>query len=239
MANNYKEESRESAPIPKNFAAGDTFLGYEIKWLNLIQAIILGCIPLFVSYGFISTYFYTDGTIQFSMTMVITVGFAAFGYFGIDNITPFEYIGNVLNFRKRKRKTFYNPRVKTEYKSIFVEKTEGNQLLPKDKIMEFYKKYIEKRNQIDQQNARALFDDDYDSSLYFEEDFAVLDKPEEYMTTKEIKEKRKAQRKASKKKMKDSEQKTKQKKSKKKKGSVTTDEKDTEQTNKTKFFKAK
>lgn len=239
MANNYREEARESAPIPKNFAAGDTFLGYEVKWLNAIQAIVLGSIPLLVSYGIISKYFYTDGVTQFSITLMITIGFAGFGYFGIDNITPFEYIYNIMNFRKRKRKTFYNPRVKTEYKSIFVEQTEGNQLLPKEKIMELYKKYIDKRNLADQQNARALFEDDYDSTLYFEDDFAVLDKPEEYMTKKELKEKRKQQAKASKMQSKNNAKKAKKSKSKKQKGSSELDEKDTEQTNKTRFFKAK
>lgn len=239
MASEYREEARESAPIPRNFAAGNTFLGYEIKWLNLIQAFILGSIPLYVSYGIVSKYFYTDATYQFSITITAMIGFAIFGYFGIDNITPFEYIWNVLNFRKRKRKTFYNPRVKTEYKSIFVEKTEGNQILPKEKIMEFYKKYIEKRNQIDQQNARALFDDEYDDTLYFEEDFAVLDKPEEYMTKKEIKEKHKKQKEVEKKKLKENSKKAKKSKPKKKKGSFDLNEKADEQTNKTKFFKKK
>ena len=199
MANDqFKDESLESAPIPQNFAAGNTFLGYEIKYMNIIQAVVLGIIPIYVGYGIINKYFYVDQQMLFSLVAVFTVGFAYLGFAGIDNVTPGEYLWNYIMFKKNYRKTFYNPRVKTEYISIFAEQSEANTVLPKEKIMEFYNKFIEKRNKADQMAAHTMEEADYNEGMFFEEDFLVMNKPVEYMTKKEIKEMKKREKKAEK-----------------------------------------
>lgn len=182
-------------PIPENFASDGTFLGYEIKLLNIAQAIGFGAIPFAITFGIINKYFYI-GTTTIVITCMIAAGLAYLGFFGINHETPLEYLIKYINFRRNARKTYYNPRVKTEAKSIFEEKNEEAEVLPREKIMKVYNEFLEKRNLSDQKLAHELEEREYDGEVFFEEDFAVVDKPIEYMDKKEKKQKEKEDKKA-------------------------------------------
>lgn len=182
-------------PIPENFAADGTFLGYEIKVLNIIQAVVFASIPFLIVYGIIDKYFVT-GTTTLVFTVMAALGLAYLGFFGINHETPLEYLIKYIEFRRNARKTYYNPRVKIEARSIFEEKNEEAEVLPREKIMKIYNEFLEKRNLSDQKIAHELEEKEYDGEIFFEEDFSIVDKPLEYMDKKERKQKEKEEKKA-------------------------------------------
>lgn len=196
---NEEKETIVVIPIPENFASEGTFLGYELKPLNIIQAIVLGAIPIFINYGIIYKYFVIDFLALLGVTAVFSCAFAYIGFAGIDNVTPLEYLMKVLVFRKKERVTFFNPRVKKEIISLYEEKNnEASQPLPRDKVMKMYKEFIAKRNLADQQKAREAENIFGDEQIYFEDDFLVTNKPEEYMSDAELKKLKKERKKAEK-----------------------------------------
>lgn len=200
--NDEKEiETPVTVPIPKNFAADGTFLGYELKPLNIIQAIILGLIPFFVVFGFLNKIFIFNNYISLlAITGLCSLAFAYLGFAGIDNVTPLEYLLRFLNFKKKERKAYYNPRVKKEMISLSQERNnEASKTLPRDKVMKIYNEFLTKRNLSDQQKAHEIEDNDLGEEVYFEEDFLVMTKPKEYMTEKELKQQEKIEKKEMKK----------------------------------------
>lgn len=189
-----ENETIAVAPIPENFATGSTFLGFEIKPLNLIQAIIFGLIPIIVNFGIINKYFYVDILTLIGVTALFTVALAFLGFVGIDNVTPLEYLIKFINYKRKMRKTYYNPRVKKEMISLIAEQSEANQVLPREKVLKMYNEFLEKRNLADQAKAHEIEDNDLGEDVFFEDDFLVMDKPKEYMSDKEIKEKEKEEK---------------------------------------------
>lgn len=199
MSNN-KQERIIYAPIPENFAAEGTFLGYEIKLLNILQAGVLGIIPFLISYGLINKNFEIEnGLSLFGVTALFGLGLAYLGFAGIDHVTPLEYLYRILKFKSRERKTFFNPRVKREKISLLAEQSEINQTLPREKVLKMYNDFLEKRNIADQQRAHLFEENELDEDTYFEEDFDVMEKPVEYMSDREFKQYKKEQKKAKKK----------------------------------------
>ena len=187
-------ESIVVVPIPENFATGGTFLGFEIKPLNIIQAIVLGIIPIGINFGVIYRYFYVDILTMLGVTALFSVAFAFLGFVGIDNVTPLEYLMKIIKFKSKERKTYFNPRVKKEIVSLISEQSENTQVLPREKVIKMYNEFLEKRNLSDQARAHELENSDIGEDALFEEDFAVMDKPDEYMSDKELKEKAKKEK---------------------------------------------
>lgn len=184
-------------PIPENFATEGTFLGYEIKMLNIVQAVVFAVIP-FLIFGFLDKYFepLLNVTTTLVIRVMISLGLAALGFFGINHETPLEMLIKYLNFKKNERKTYYNPRVKIEARSLLYKSDEDGELLPRDKIIKMYNDFLEKRNLSDQKFAHELEGREFDEDILFEDDFGVVEKPEEYMTAKELKEKKKEEKRA-------------------------------------------
>lgn len=199
MKNN-KQETLIYAPIPENFAAEGTFLGYEIKLLNILQAGLLGIIPFLISYGLVNKYIKINNQLSlFGVTTLFALGLAYLGFAGIDHVTPLEYLYRIIKFKSKERKTFFNPRVKREKISLLAEQSEINQTLPREKVMKMYNDFLEKRNIADQQKAHLFEESELDEDTYFEEDFEVMEKPIEYMSDREFKQYKKEQKKAKKK----------------------------------------
>lgn len=192
---NENREKNIVVPIPENFASEGTFLGYEINFLNIAQALVFGIIPFAFTFGIINKYFYI-GTTTIVITCMFALGLAYLGFFGINHETPVEYLVKYLMFRKNARKTYYNPRVKIEARSIFEEKNDEADVLPREKIMKIYNDFLKKRNLSDQKLAHELEDKEYDGEIFFEEDFAIVDKPIEYMDKKEKRQMEKEEKKA-------------------------------------------
>lgn len=201
---NENETKKYIAQIPQNFATDNSFLGYELKFLNVIQAIGFGSIPFFITYGVITKYIKFDNKLSvLSITAMFAACLAYIGFAGVDNVTPLEYLIWLIKFKKRERKTYFNPRVKKEMISLLVEQNEANQTLPREKVMKMYNDFLEKRNIADQQKAHSFEENEIEEGVYFEEDFAVMDKPVEYMTNKEIKQFKKEQKQAQRKRVKE------------------------------------
>lgn len=196
MNSERENETPVTVPIPQNFAAEGTFLGYELKPLNIIQAIVLGLIPFFISFGVLNKIFVFNVLELLSVTALCSVALAYLGFAGIDNVTPLEYLLRILKFKKRERKSYYNPRVKQEMISLTQEKNnEASKTLPRDKVLKIYNAFLAKRNILDQQKAHGIEENDLDEEVYFEEDFLIMSKPKEYMTEKEQKELEKKEKK--------------------------------------------
>lgn len=187
-----EEEQLQSTPIPKNFADGTTFLGIEIKWFNILQGIILGLIPVIIAL-ILNSFLIFYNAFSFWMTIVVlAVVLFILGFTGIDGITIGEYLYNIMMFKKKRRRTYYNPRVKTELKSSIAGRKDKTEMLPRDKIMAILDGIKAKTNLKDQEEAHKNESFELQSDMMFEDDFKVFDKPEEYMTDDEIKAKKKA-----------------------------------------------
>lgn len=209
--NKRDNETIAVAQIPENFATGSTFLGFEVKPLNLIQAIVFGVIPILISMG-INKYFYVNILTVIGVTALCSIAFAFLGFVGIDNVTPLEYLIKYINYKRNMRKTYYNPRVKKEMVSLMAEQSEANQVLPREKILKMYNEFLEKRNLADQAKAHEIEDNDLGEDVFFEDDFLVMDKPKEYMSDKEIKEKEKQEKRLTKQRLKEMKKREKQEK---------------------------
>lgn len=231
------ENKRIVAHIPQNFATDGSFLGYELKPLNVIQAVGFGLIPFFITYGVITRYIkFSNQLSVFSITALFAACLAYIGFAGVDHVTPLEYLMWLIKFKKRERKTYFNPRVKKEMVSLLVEQSEANQTLPREKVMKMYNDFLEKRNIADQQKAHSFEENEIEEGTYFEEDFAVMDKPMEYMTNKEVKQFKKEQKQAQRKRVKEAKKQERElKKNAKKKHKQS--RKDSKQTEKTKAKK--
>lgn len=209
--NKRDNETIAVAQIPENFATGSTFLGFEVKPLNLIQAIVFGIIPILISMG-INKYFYVNILTVIGVTALCSIAFAFLGFVGIDNVTPLEYLIKFINYKRNMRKTYYNPRVKKEMVSLMTEQSEANQVLPREKVLKMYNEFLEKRNLADQAKAHEIEDNDLGEDVFFEDDFLVMDKPKEYMSDKEIKEKEKQEKRLTKQRLKEMKKREKQEK---------------------------
>lgn len=209
--NKRDNETIAVAQIPENFATGSTFLGFEVKPLNLIQAIAFGIIPILISMG-INKYFYVNILTVIGVTALCSIAFAFLGFVGIDNVTPLEYLIKFINYKRNMRKTYYNPRVKKEMVSLMTEQSEVNQVLPREKVLKMYNEFLEKRNLADQAKAHEIEDNDLGEDVFFEDDFLVMDKPKEYMSDKEIKEKEKQEKRLTKQRLKEMKKREKQEK---------------------------
>lgn len=188
----------EQAPVPLNFlSSGTAFLGMELKFFNIFQAVLLAAVPPIFVFGFLNRYFIFTNVVT-TITLVIAAS-AIFGYIGLvgyNETTIGEFLIDFFKFKKNKRITYYNPRVKTEYRpSYALLETEQAQLLPREKILKMVKDIQEKTRLADQKKAHEIANAQLDETILFEDDFKVVGKSEEYMTDAELKQHRKKKRK--------------------------------------------
>lgn len=182
-----EKEQIISVPIPKN-AIKDKILGVEANWMNLVQAVLFASIPLLIGYLLNKVFIFYD-----AKTFVIVIGMAAvglgyLGLTGIDGMTLGDYLINYLNFNKNKRRTFYNPRVKTEIKSGLVNDDENTEMLPREKLNKLIENFNKKIKENDQKEAYDNMNTEDDNDDFSFEDDIELEKEK---TTKEEKGKKK------------------------------------------------
>lgn len=184
------DESPRVIFIPDNYHTGTSMFGVEIKISNAIQTIILVLIPIILNYFVIPSYFSIDrtSTVLLSFTIFCVVILGYLGLVGVNGMTLGEFVYIYLMYRKSKRKTYYNPRLKKELKPIIVEETTREEL-PRDKMLALYNQYKEK---FDEKNRQAALESemsgDYENSqIFFEDDYGIVDTPVEYMSQKEYK----------------------------------------------------
>ena len=195
--------------IPANYKTGNSILGHEIKTSNVIQGCILAMIPVIIGYGIIPKFIDVDEVSILSTVIFFSFGLGYWGFVGVNGQTLGGYIQDWFMYRKNRRKTYYNPRIKKEAIFFLDEQMSNKDMLPRDKIIQFYNKYKAHSDLKNRELAHEL-EKEFEQSeeLYFEDDSGFVAKPIEYMTAKERKmyerEQKKLQRKDAKRKEKKS-----------------------------------
>ena len=204
MARTNDEDVYRIYYIPGDYKNGTHILGktYTISWL--LQGVILALIPVVLFWFLLPA---IGLAIPSSPRIVITIVLAfilgSIGIAGINNESIVSFIGTFLNFKRKKRTAYFNPRVKTEMTASTEEVKTASEMLPRDKFISMYNKYKDEYDK--KYRDKALAEQERIggmdlSKMYFLDDAGVIDKPVEFMTEAEYKEYRKQRLKARKKK---------------------------------------
>lgn len=180
-------DKHRSYYIPPNYQNKINLLGFiSVSYSNLIQGVILGGVPLLLFVLYVKTVEWNNSF----LTIGILMFFAGFipGVVGVYNASLLSFLKIYSNYRKHKRLTVYNPRVKSEIVSADYSNIKEQMLLPKDRIRIWMEE--RKQNKITEETRKMqeqLDSFNVTDAFYFEEDEGVVDKPYEYMTAKERK----------------------------------------------------
>ena len=177
--------------IPDNFENGINFAGFNFKPIFLIEGIVLGiiffvlAIAIMFACGIRHINSSTIGICLVPCVLAIILGIK-----GINDEPLTTFFKNLRYFNSNKRTTYYNPRIKTEIKSIGYDlSNSGAYILPRDRIIALFTKY---KKALDEKNIRRLEEEKETNAfvkerMYFEDDIGVIDKPVEYMSKQEYK----------------------------------------------------
>lgn len=180
-----EQEERIYRRIPDNYENGINFAGFSFKPIFLVEGIVLGVICFGITLLIISL-FSSISSSSIGIALVPTLGALFLGIKGINDEPITTFLGNVYKFNKNKRIAYYNPRIRTNEKSIYeddINKDAG--VLPRDKIIAAFNKV---KRSIAERSIEKIEDDKGQGSndhMFFEDDIGVIDKPIEYMTSKE------------------------------------------------------
>lgn len=199
MAEVEEEEKVETVFIPNNITEGIDAGGLTLNPRRTFEAVLGGVLGGFLTYGLlvlINQYFKIDIETRIAVIVMGVALFMAICYFGANNETFSQCIVHIIQFNKRKRIAYYNPRVKAEIKSV-AERTDiaEEQLVPRDKIQRFIDNY--QMNASKRTSARiAEIENEHkaEGRMYFEDDIGVITPPDGYMTKSEKKKLAKAQK---------------------------------------------
>ena len=171
--------------IPHNHKGGQLIAGTMIKTRNLFEAFLLAIIPFAVIMQF---KFISDFTVRLTIAIIVSMIPAALGIFGLNGDSLSVFIFNWIKFRNNKRIALYNPRIKSESKPAYEPNNiRTDQLLPRDRIMLFFKDLQKKRNAKEIIKKAVSSDTVTENTVFFEDDIGILEVPEEYKTDKELK----------------------------------------------------
>jgi len=195
----YKEQEEYLIrKIPDNFENGINFAGFSFKPIFLIEGIILGAISFAITMFIISLFGKEAiNSTTIGIALVPTLGSVFLGIKGINDEPVTTFLGNLSKFNKNKRIASYNPRIRTEKKSIAENGIESNMyVLPRDKIIAIFNKV---KKAISEKNIEKLEDEKNQNvfvkeRMYFEDDIGIIEKPIEYMTFKEYRKYKKENR---------------------------------------------
>ena len=190
------EEDYKVRKIPENFENGIHIAGFSFKPIFLIEGIILAVIAMGIAILVMKSIGMNDIGQMIGFALVFG-GVALFlGLKGINDEPLTTYIKHLSEFNKGRRVAYYNPRIKVEAKSIFMEKNkEDKDAIPREKIIAFFNKYKAAIDKKQQEKAKILKEDMDSGSMFFEDDIGIIKKPKKYMSEKETKELDKKKRK--------------------------------------------
>jgi len=189
MINNTEEYCERY--IPDNYENGINFAGFNFRPIFLIEGIILGII--FFALSIFLLYVCGNRRINSStigICLVPSVLAVVIGIKGINDEPLTTFIKNLRRFNCNKRFAYYNPRIKTEIKSIYATGEDGSHyILPRDRIIALFTKYKKTLTEI---NIKKIEEEKGENKfikeqMYFEDDIGVVDKPVEYMNKQEYK----------------------------------------------------
>ena len=181
------KDKPRSVFIPNNYKAGLSFFGFKINLRYAIEGGILATFPLIIGFIVVPKLLGISLVDTFTVTFFFALLFGAVGIYGIDGSPISVYIKDIINAKNNKRESYYNPRVKNEINSIFINKSEGEQMLPREKILEIinnYQKQIDEKTQKEMENSLEAMKN---NNAFFEDDIGIIEKPTEYMSDKELK----------------------------------------------------
>lgn len=137
-----KEEKQPNVyMIPKNsFDTGYVF-GGSFKTKNFIEGVVVAIpfLGIFI-YGWTQLGWDVESTVAYAAIVCAGV-FVAVSH-GVGDDSFFEFLAHVIHFRKSRRISKYNPRIKTELEPDYLMKENG--MLPKEKLKEAWENFKKK-----------------------------------------------------------------------------------------------
>ena len=162
-----KEPKTEPLYIPTNYK-GET--GVWILVFNtrrMIEGVILGALFVIIAIS-LCRYYEVEITNfrQYVYIAILGIVGVTIGAIGANGESLFQFLKHLLMYFKKKRVSFYNPRLKTEYEPLInVLQKGGNQnMLPKDKLIKLYRSLISKSSKAEQ---TVEYDE---STMFFKDD---------------------------------------------------------------------
>jgi hypothetical protein len=134
----------------------------------------LALIPVVVCYAILPEFIEIKFLDTLSPVTFFSAGLGYLGVVGINGQTLGDYVSDWLSYRKNKRKTYYNPRIKKEAVFFLDEQKQDKEMLPREKIMALYSKYKAHSDLKNRELAHEL-EKEFEQSeeLYFEDDDEV------------------------------------------------------------------
>lgn len=179
-----KEEKQPNVyMIPKNsFDTGYVF-GGAFKTKNFIEGVVVAIpfLGIFI-YGWTQLGWDVESTVAYAAIVCAGV-FVAVSH-GVGDDSFFEFLAHVIHFRKSRRISKYNPRIKTELEPDYLLKESG--MLPKEKLKEAWENFKKKvLGGSDGPISADITADDL--QIYYDDDEDFIEKPDELKTKAELK----------------------------------------------------
>ena len=189
------EEKISVAPIPANYETGINLLGKSYSLIRIIEG---GCLLLIFGVGsyILLRKINVDIAVSLSIALCLGAPFGALGIFGINDEALHTFIKNIFIYLKRKRIVYRNPRVRTEAKPVKLSEIDDGEieLLPREKVIKMYEQFKENINKANRNKAQDEENTDEYANLYFEDDEGIVEMPDEMLSKKELKARKKQER---------------------------------------------
>lgn len=175
------EEKQTECIIPQNYKGITNFLSFTFKTRNLIEGFIIGAVFAAIA-GSVVVYYDYGFSVRVITYSIIGFGLGAvIGVIGLNGESISEFIVHLFRYLRKRRVTYYNPRVKTEARPLIYAggATSGSEnVLPRDRIIAIVRKVMEPiRNRREDMKPEL---DPFDEDLYefFDDDSVIIDETE-------------------------------------------------------------
>ena len=175
------EEKQTECIIPQNYKGITNFLSFTFKTRNLIEGFIIGAVFAAIA-GSVVVYYDYGFSVRVITYSIIGFGLGAvIGVIGLNGESISEFIVHLFRYLRKRRVTYYNPRVKTEARPLIYAggATSGSEnVLPRDRIIAIVKKVMEPiRNRRGDMKPEQ---DPFDEDLYefYDDDSVVIGETE-------------------------------------------------------------
>lgn len=169
--------------IPKNaFDTGYVFGGL-FRTRNFVEGIIVA-LPFLGIFAYGWTKLGWDILSTVAYCVILCAGAFMATVVGVDGDSLFEFIARVIRFRKNRRISKYNPRIKTELEPDYL--IHDDKLLPREKLKRAYES-IKGKVVGGEENAISADINSDNLHIYYDDDENFIEKPEELKTQAELK----------------------------------------------------
>lgn len=169
--------------IPKNaFDTGYVFGGL-FRTRNFVEGIIVA-LPFLGIFAYGWTKLGWDILSTVAYCVILCAGAFMATVIGVDGDSLFEFIARVIRFRKNRRISKYNPRIKTELEPDYL--IHDDKLLPREKLKRAYES-IKGKVVGGEENAISADINSDNLHIYYDDDENFIEKPEELKTQAELK----------------------------------------------------